>query len=279
MFFPPPGPALCKLGLARSAVCSTWGLHSGPRTFLCSIFAAFSLPCLLATAILKSFSLFLTTQHYLTILYWFCHTLTWIRHGCTCVPHPEPPSHLSPHPIPLGHLSAPAPSILYPASNLDWWFVSHMIIYMLQCHSPKPSHTRLLPQSPKDCSIHLCLFYCLAYRIIVTIFLNSIYMHYYTVLVFFFLAYFTLYNRLKFHPPQISERKRWEKVYQTNESNEKTDIILILNSVGLKTKSIKWNKERYFSMLKAVIHLEDVRIRNIDTLNTTFYQAKTKRAT
>ena len=23
MFFPPPGPALCKLGLARSAVCST----------------------------------------------------------------------------------------------------------------------------------------------------------------------------------------------------------------------------------------------------------------
>ena len=22
----------------------------------------------------------------------FCHTLTWISHGCTCVPHPEPPS-------------------------------------------------------------------------------------------------------------------------------------------------------------------------------------------
>ena len=31
---------------------------------------------------------------YVTILYWFCHTLTWIHHGCTCVPHPEPPSHL-----------------------------------------------------------------------------------------------------------------------------------------------------------------------------------------
>ena len=28
---------------------------------------------------------------YFTILYWFCHTLTWIHHGCTCVPHPEPP--------------------------------------------------------------------------------------------------------------------------------------------------------------------------------------------
>ena len=33
-----------------------------------------------------------------------------------------------------------------------------------------------LPQSPKDCSIHLCLFCCLSYRVIVTIFLNSIYM-------------------------------------------------------------------------------------------------------
>ena len=21
----------------------------------------------------------------------FCHTLTWVSHGCTCVPHPEPP--------------------------------------------------------------------------------------------------------------------------------------------------------------------------------------------
>ena len=137
---------------------------------------------------------------YFTILYWFCHTSTCIRHGCTRVPHPEPPSHLPPHTIPLGHPSAPAPSILYPASNLDWRFVSHMILYMFQCHSPKSSHPRPLPQSPKDCSIHLCLFCCITYRVIVTIFLNSIYMSYYTVLVFFFLAYFTLYNRLQFHP-------------------------------------------------------------------------------
>ena len=71
---------------------------------------------------------------------------------------------------------------------------------MLQCHSPKSSHSLPLPQSPKDCSLYLCLFCCLAYRVIVTIFLNSIYMHQYTVLVFFFLAYFTVYNRLQFHP-------------------------------------------------------------------------------
>ena len=41
---------------------------------------------------------------YFTILYWFCHTSTWIRHGCTCVPNPEPPSHLPPDTIPLVYL-------------------------------------------------------------------------------------------------------------------------------------------------------------------------------
>ena len=58
----------------------------------------------------------------------FCHTLTWISHGCTCVPHPEPPSHLPPHPIPQGHPSAPALSALSHALNLDWQSVSHMIM-------------------------------------------------------------------------------------------------------------------------------------------------------
>ena len=33
----------------------------------------------------------------------------------------NPRSHLPPRPIPLGHPSAPAPSILYQASNLDWF--------------------------------------------------------------------------------------------------------------------------------------------------------------
>ena len=59
--------------------------------------------------------------------YGFCHTFTWISHGCTCVPHPDPPSHLPPHPIPQGHPSAPALSTLSHASNLDWWSISHMI--------------------------------------------------------------------------------------------------------------------------------------------------------
>ena len=96
--------------------------------------------------------------------------------GVHVFPILNPHSYLLPHTIPLGHPSASAPSILYPALNLDWRFISYMISYMFQCHSPKSSHTLLLPQSPKDCSIHLCLFCCLAYRVIITIFLNSIYM-------------------------------------------------------------------------------------------------------
>ena len=66
----------------------------------------------------------------------------------TRVPHPEPFSLFPPRTIPLGRLSAPAPSIQYSVSNLDWRFVSYMILYMFQCHSPKSSHPLPLPQSP-----------------------------------------------------------------------------------------------------------------------------------
>ena len=123
------------------------------------------------------FKIFVFTLFCFTILYWFCYTLTWIRQRCTWVPNPEPPSHFLPHTISLGHPSAPAPSILYPVSNLDWRFVSYIILYMFQCNSPKSSHPFLLAQSLKVSSIHLCLFCCLTYRVIITIFLNSIYMH------------------------------------------------------------------------------------------------------
>ena len=118
---------------------------------------------------------FTFTLFYFTILYWFCHTSTWIHRGCTWVPNPEPPSHLPLHIISLDHLCAPALSILYPVLNIDWWFISYMIVYMFQCHSPTSSHPLPLPQSPKGCSIHLCLFCCLVYRVIIAIFLNSIY--------------------------------------------------------------------------------------------------------
>ena len=49
--------------------------------------------------------------------------------------------------------------------------IIHVLMPFSQIITPLP-----LPQSPEDCFIHLCLFCCLTYRVIVTIFLNSIYM-------------------------------------------------------------------------------------------------------
>ena len=47
----------------------------------------------------------------------FFHTLTWISHGFTCVPHPDTSSRLPLYPIPLGLPSAPGPStcLMHPA--------------------------------------------------------------------------------------------------------------------------------------------------------------------
>ena len=105
----------------------------------------------------------------------FCLTFTWISLGCTCVPHPDPSSHFPPHPISWGHPSAPGLSTQPHALNLDWQSVSQMVIYLFQYHSLKSSYPRLLPQSTAVSSLHLCLFCCLTYRVIVTIFLNSIF--------------------------------------------------------------------------------------------------------
>ena len=87
--------------------------------------------------------------------------------------YPEPLSQLSSHPIALGCPGAPALTALLHASNLHWSSILHMVIYVFQSYSFKSSHPCLLPQSPKVCSLYLCLFCCLAYRVIVTIFLNS----------------------------------------------------------------------------------------------------------
>ena len=127
---------------------------------------------------LKNLFLFYLIGRLITLQYsgGFCHTFTWISRGCTCVPHPKPPSHLPSHLIPQVHPSAPALSNLSHASNLDWWFISCMIIYMFQCYSLKSCDPGLLPQSSKLCFLYLCLLHCLAYRVIITIFLNSIYM-------------------------------------------------------------------------------------------------------
>ena len=48
----------------------------------------------------------------------FCHTLKWISHGFTCVPHPDPPLPPPPPPDPSGSSQCTRPEHLSHASNL-----------------------------------------------------------------------------------------------------------------------------------------------------------------
>ena len=68
--------------------------------------------------------------------------------------------------------------------KLVWRIVWQIILYMFQCHYPKSSHPRPHSQSPKDGSIHRCLFCYLTNRFIITIFLNSTYMPEFTLGIF-----------------------------------------------------------------------------------------------
>ena len=116
--------------------------------------------------------LILLEVNYFTILYWFCHTSTWIHHGCTHVPPswiPLPPP--SPY-HPSGSSQCTSPK--HPVSCIKPGLAIHFRYDIIHVSMPfsQSSHPLPLPQSPKDCSIHLCLCCCLAYRVIVTIFIN-----------------------------------------------------------------------------------------------------------
>ena len=122
--------------------------------------------------IFKNFNWRLITLQYCGGL---CHTFTWISHGYTCVPHPDPPSHLPSHPIPQGHPSAPALSTLPHASNLDWRSISHMIntcFNAILSNHPTLTFSHRVQKSV----FYICVSFALIHGVIITIFLNSIYM-------------------------------------------------------------------------------------------------------
>ena len=107
--------------------------------------------------------------------------------------HPEPTPHTS---LPTPSLWVdPASSVMLHASNLYRSSVLHMVIYMFQCYSLKLSHPRLLPHSPNLCSLHLCLFCCLTDRVVITVFINPIYipykLHIYSVSILYWCFCFT----------------------------------------------------------------------------------------
>ena len=88
-----------------------------------------------------------------TILYWFCHTSTCIHHGCTRVPILNAP------PISLPIPSLQVIPVHQPQASCilhrTWTGYSFLIWYTC-FNAIVPKHPPP-PQSPKDCSIDLCL--------------------------------------------------------------------------------------------------------------------------
>ena len=146
--------------------------------------------------LLLLFLLYFTLQYCIDLPYIHMNPPRGYTSSQSWIPLPPPtPYHLSG--------SSPCTSPKHPVSCIEHRLALHFLYDSIHVSMP---FSQIIPPSPSPSesklrSTHLCLFCCLAYRVIIAIFLNSAYMCQYTVLVFFFLAYFTLYNRLQFHPP------------------------------------------------------------------------------
>ena len=122
---------------------------------------------------------FLNFNFYVTLQYCIGFAMHW--HESTTGVHEFPNMNPLQPPTPDLSGSSPWTSPKHPVSCIEHRLAIHFLqnsIHMFQCHSPKSSHPLPLPQSPKVCSLHLCLFCCLTYRVIINIFLNSIYMYF-----------------------------------------------------------------------------------------------------
>ena len=126
----------------------------------------------------------------------FRHKSARINHRYTHFSSPpKPPSRLPPHPT----LSlSQSPCLRSLGQQISIGYLSYIWYCKFPCYSlhifpllPPPS-----PQYPQVYSLCLFLHCCPENKFISTIFLDSIYMHQYMTLIFLFLTYFTLYNRL-----------------------------------------------------------------------------------
>ena len=152
-------------GLLRWCFCRHIVQSSRDRVYSDTHVQCYKWPQLLHNHVFFLFYLFIYLFYIVVVLPYIDMNQPWIY---MCSPSRSPlPSD------PSGSSQCTSPEPLSHASNLDWWSVSSLIVYLFQCYFLRTPHPRLLPQSLKLCSAHLCLFFCFASRVVVTIFLNS----------------------------------------------------------------------------------------------------------
>ena len=121
-----------------------------------------------------------------TILYWFCHISTWIRHRYTRVPHPEPSS------LPVPSLWVVPVHQPQASCILHWiWTGNSFLIWYYTCfnaflpnHPPTPSPTEsnrlfftsvsLLLSHIQGCHYHLSKFHIYALVCCIGVFLSGL---------------------------------------------------------------------------------------------------------
>ena len=116
------------------------------------------------------FFLFYHYFFYFTILYWFCHTSTCSR---TRVPNPEPPLPPPSPYLPSGSSQCTSPKL--PVSCIEPGLAICFLYDIIHVLMP---FSQIIPPTHRvqKTVLYICLFCCLTYRVVITIFLNSIYM-------------------------------------------------------------------------------------------------------
>ena len=96
-----------------------------------------------------------------TILYWFCHTSTWIRHRYTRVPHPEPSSLPVPSLWVVPVHQPQASSIVHRA-----WTGNSLHIWYYTCFNAiLPTHPTLsLSHRVQKTVLYICVFFAVSYK-------------------------------------------------------------------------------------------------------------------
>ena len=165
------GTAIWAVGYFLSSLEVCLVIPSWPKEFLLKdqLLSLWEYPCVCVFAVVLF--CFFTLQ--------YCIGFAIHQHASTMGVHVFPilnPSHTS-LPIPslwVIQVHQPQASCIL---HRTWTGYSFLTWYYTCFKAILPNHPPLPPlQSPKDYSIHLCLFCCLAYKVDVTIFLNSIYM-------------------------------------------------------------------------------------------------------